>query len=718
MAQIRVNEISQNYAYSVGTASFATVAIPITAAWGPGFVDPGTVGMSRDDVLERTSWTRFPATRQGLESFVATYRGPASNYRIVKDYSYYQAMTLLTAGYDVLVCRLCPGSQASNSLEIGHFATDASGEFTDEMLPDPNASSKITFTAKYPGTFGNNLIVRIQQVANRNYWNIITYVKDSLTGVTSAVENLTCYFDLNNPQDNILHVSELESEFIDIQVSGELDDTGMYFFYNWKPKHHGTITEATCDLSQQVTLKDGSDTCPPVVEREWYEDVLSIEWDSEAESGKLTTDDTGTLVRSERVCTSDVVLANEDEARITDILLSRVVDNVLARFNAVGAKDEAALSNDVVVAYLKRYGNVDEIAKDSGNIQDLSTAWYKEWLYRNVLDVYDLLKDKLTYNPNRIISPGWDDMDIASIDDSVSVTRFNYISPIHCKLMEVAYYSRCGCAYLDIPRCLPRSYVYNESVKVTASGGPGYAQMLSRVEQYALNWSVIGADRDLNAFLYPTHAALFAPWGQYSYAGLSKMCPASPAFLALMIERAMIKNQSTQYEWILPTVRRHKLNIGKLDYSVSKKLLDQWQKLEGVGVNVITNIPDMGVSIWGNSTLFETPPATYQALSNLSTRKLMNAVKDISYRCGLAITFQYNNDQAYAAFYAGVTPTLDNMKNAGAIEGYKISMAADINGLDRVNANTVIGVITLYCNGVINDINIDLIAMPAGAGLE
>ena len=79
MAQIRVNEISQNYAYSVGTASFATVALPITASWGPGFVDPATVGMDREDVLERTSWQRFPATREGLEAFVAAYRGPASN---------------------------------------------------------------------------------------------------------------------------------------------------------------------------------------------------------------------------------------------------------------------------------------------------------------------------------------------------------------------------------------------------------------------------------------------------------------------------------------------------------------------------------------------------------------------------------------------------------------------------------------------------------------
>ena len=222
---------------------------------------------------------------------------------------------------------------------------------------------------------------------------------------------------------------------------------------------------------------------------------------------------------------------------------------------------------------------------------------------------------------------------------------------------------------------------------------------------------------NINVPLFSTHSALFAPWGQYTYVGTGKMNDACPSFLALMIERAMILNQSIQYEWALPTNRKHNLNIGKLAYNVPKKLLDQWQTLEGVGVNVITNIPDLGVSLWGNSTLFEVPPATYQALANLSTRKLVNAVEDLVYRCGIAITFRYNNDEAYSAFYAGVSPLLDTMKNVGAIDDYYITMSADINGTDRINANTVIGKIFLVVNGVVNDIYVDLIALPPGTDL-
>lgn len=687
MAQIRVNEISQNYAYSVGNASFATVALPITASWGPGFIDPDTVNMTREDVLERTSWQRFPATRAGLEAFVATYRGPASNYRIAKDYSYYQAMTLLTAGYDILVCRLCPGAAASAAIYLKEGVTDKEAELkTDATL---------ALKAKYPGTFGNNLLVKLKKVTKKPYWNLITYIKDTVTGVTTAVENLTFYFDLNTPQDNILHVSEVESDFLDITVIGSISDTKEYtqFVTATTKGENGTDTTSNSIVSDDITkvaLNNGTDV-----------------------KGFTTTGTEATLLDKA------TALANERFRRI-----SATSDDV----DALNKATEFTAANKYVAGLTAAFKNADD--------QDVKTAIHMEWLFRNVLDVYDLLKDKLTYNPNRIISPGWDDIsyampvpadgstngadtgDTAGDAKTTQDLRIAEVSPIHCKLMEVAYYSRCACAYLDIPKALPRKSVYNESVRAGDNDEAGYAQMLSRVYDYAHNYAKLQLDEHFNEFLYPTHSALFAPWGQYAYTGLSKMNPASPAFLALMIERAMIKNQSTQYEWIMPTVRRHKLNIGKLDYTVSKKLLDEWQKLEGVGVNVVTSIPDMGVSIWGNSTLFETPPATYQALANLSTRKLMNAVKDISYRCGLAITFQYNNEQAYSAFYAGVTPTLDNMKNAGAIEGYKISMAADINGVDRVNANTVIGVITLYVNGVINDINIDLIAMPAGAGLE
>ena len=606
MANITINEISQNYTYNVGTSTFATVAVPITSCWGPAFQDPDSLGLSLEDALERTTWNHFPSSQEGLESFVATYRGAASNYRLAKDMSYQLAMTLLTSGYDVLVCRLCPG-------------TNAQGEF------NTSDSKTLTVKAKYPGTFGNSLMVTLTKVANRNYWNIITYIVDS-TGVKTAAENITFVIDLADATDTILHINEVNSDFLTFVVSDTIPSSA-------------TFTESS------IMLTGGTDKA-----------------------------------------------ADEDASAMMDDAITLATK----RYTDAGYDDSAE--------YVEALNTLKTSEPDDATA---SSIRYMEWMYTYVIDIYDLLKDKLTYNMNFIVSPGWDDQNIADIDGS-NVVRLNQISPIHIKLMNVAYFSRCATALLDIPRCLPRSAVYNES---TEPDKEGYAQMLSRY---------VPADTalEINGSLYSTHSALFAPWAQYTYVGTSRQNPAPPSLLHLLIHRAMILNQTVQYYWVLPTTRKHNLNIGKVDYTVPKSLLDDWQSLEGVGVNVITSIPDLGTTVWGNSTLYEVPPATYQALANLSTRYLVNAIEDIVYRAGIAITFRYNNEEAYSSFYSAVTPTLDTMRNAGAINDYYVRMSADINGLDQVNANSVIGKIYITVPGVINDITVDLVALPPNVDLD
>ena len=603
MANIQINEISQNYSYNIGSSSFCTVALPITASWGPALIDPKSANRDLKDLLESVTWKKFPATQAGVESFISTFRGPAANYRIAKDYSYHTALTLLANGYDVLVCRLCPGTHAEASI------VDKKAE-----------GNSLTFKAKHPGTFGNSLQIKMQKVINRNYWNAIVYVVD-ITGVKTAVENLVFTFNIDAATDSIMHISEIESNFVDFVTAGSLTDA----------------TEFSTDITT-IQLSGGTDRA---------------------------ADDTAEAMMDEAITLA--------EKRFSDAG-SSVTDY------------KAALT----------------AAKSVVDVSRASSIRYMEWLYTYSLPIYDLLKDKISYSPARIISPGWDDQNIQDISGD-TVTSLAAVSPIHIKLMDVAYHSRCAVSYLDIPKCLPRSAVHDDS-----SINPGYAQKLARFSP---------AD-NLDGSLYNSHSTLFAPWGQFVYTGTSKMAAASPSFLALIIERAMIKNQSLQYEWIMPSSRKHNLPIGKLAYTIPKSVLDTWQNIEGTRINILTEMPDMGIILWGNSTLFEVPPATYQALANLSTRKLVNAVEDVVYKVGLSITFNYNNDEAYSKFYVGVSPILDSMKNAGAIVDYKIKMSADINGVDSVNANTVIGKIYLTVNGVIEDINVDLIALPSSVDLS
>lgn len=611
MANIKVNEITRTYSYIIQNSDYCTVALPITACWGPAFEDPASLGVDVDTELENSGWTRFPATQEGLEAFVATYRGPSSNYRITKDYSYQMAMTLLTQGYAVLTSRLCPGTRAALSLPVvdGEGSTGATGT--------------LEITAKYPGTFGNNLRVKITKQrlgADSFYLNLIVYSVDSAGGQT-AVENLVFVLDSANATDTIQSIDTLESAFLTFAVTGA-------------PTEDDLVTDGT------VALAGGAD---------------------------------------------DFAVA--DGATPASIV-QQAIDLAEERFN-----DGAEVST---------YVRALESVKNTATLTTAAALRFNEWLYTYAVGasghngLYDLLEDQLTYNPNRIISP-WDDQNILAINPDMIIADMS-VSPMHKKLMDVAYVSRCATAYIDIPKSLPRNRVWDES-----ESSLGYAQKLSALAE------------EKGDGLYTTHSALYAPWGQYVYVGSSRQAPATPSFQALLLERAMILNQASQYEWALPTSRKNNVPLGKLDYNVPKSLMDQWQSSEGVRVNIITSLPDMGNIIWGNSTLFNIPPASYQALANLSTRKLFNAVEDIVFKVGLGIQWSYNNGEAYAKFYTGCTPLLDTMRDIGAIEDYAVQMAADINGLESVNANSVVGTIVLVVNGVIENLTVDLIALPQGS---
>ena len=728
MAEILINEISQNYTYNIGNNSYATVAMPITSSWGPGFQDVNASGHADDETLESITWSRFPATQAGLESFVSTFRGPSSQYMLHQDYSYQMAMTLLTSGYDVLVTRVATGAAASSKVlftKVQHgepqtseitsgsekpstegptlgldgksytittttiTANTSEGKDTKTTVIDTYTLVDTPFTikAKYLGSFGNNLAVdlrKLYRIVNGKslpYWNCVTYIVT--TSGRTAVENLNFTFSIENSSDSILTIDEIESDFLEFGGYSSIDDdtnlelAGPLFNLEGATITGAAFTEADVNATSynsvtgiyEVLLYGGSDlpykaSANPLDEAKklaktrfclaYYNEVYD-----ETNPDRLSLDDFQYIVGT------TAKLSDDTEVQVGLELVSGISDS---RANSI---------------------------------------WFREWMFTAGYTVLGTLSDKLAYNPNRIISPGWDDQDFKYLinDDSATVDIIN-LSPLHMRLMDLAYASRCATAYIDIPRAISRAFVYNETLD---NNECGYAQRLSRHTSVALT---------IEGSIYASHSALFAPWGRYTFVGTSRQGIASPSFLALMIDRAMIKNQTSQYEWELPTSRKHNLSIGKMDYTISKKYLDEWQSIEGVGINCITKIPDLGLSIWGNSTLYEVPPATYQALANLSTRKLVNAIKDLAYRCGISITFQYNNQQAYNSFYAGMVPLLDTMKNVGAIQDYYLRMAEDVDGLDNVNANSVVGQIYLVIDGVINNISIDLIALPPTSSLD
>jgi len=752
MANITINEISQNYTYNVGNSSYATVAFPITACWGPGFEDDRSsndvAGSINDERLESVVWSRFKSNQEGLESFVSTFRGPTTQYIQHQDYSYQMAMTLLTSGYDILVSRIATGAAAQIDMPFINIETAEPVEQKYEsepvvetpfvVTPDKTAGTVtiiqnvveplvppvvegeegnettynyklvtttsvytiqgwFTIKGKYLGSFGNQLRVSLRKLLRSStsgeiipYWNCIVYV-ESTAGIRTSVENINFVFDVDNATDTILHINEVDSRFLTFETSTAPDTDNLVL--------PGELIDTGSILEDSLSTADFNTIWAPVLTA--FPELTYITYNT---INQLIT---GRLHDGSDLPVSETSVAAS---------LNKAIEYAQYRYawSAYGANPTnnqlINIANNTeylthgLNALLSNQQNVSKVKADA--------IVFREWMFNTAYTILGTLEDKLAYNPNRIIVPGWDDQDFKFLfDDDTKTVDINDVSPLHARLMDVAYVSRCATAYLDIPRSITRNTIYNEALQDDAANDikMGYAQRLSRR---------ISVELITEGSYYASHSALFAPWGRFAYAGTSKQAIASPSFLALLIDRAMIKNQTSQYEWQLPTSRKHNLRIGKLDYNISKKYLDVWQSLEGVGINCITQIPDLGVTIWGNSTLFEVPPATYQALANLSTRKLVNAIEDLAYRCGIGITFNYNNDQAYNAFYAGMSPLLDTMRNVGAIKDYYIRMAADINGLDNVNANSVVGKIYLVVEGVINDISIDLIALPPSVDLD
>ena len=909
MADILINEISQNYSYVIGDNSYCCVALPITASWGPAYtgaelkldtstgkiVPSGDSNQTVDEVVEQaiedTVWTRFRANSQGLESFVSTYRGAAANYRLANDYSYQMAVSLLTAGYDVLVCRVSPGAAATGKMDYTFTQTvkesDLSGTTTltislnrkpiDEngfvcTSTNPNfnknynkiilgkdgkqtADSKkwieydsannaiklylptdtdtegkrlypdwasvgimavdsisvaytadicavnsdgeaedtgtLTLTAKYPGTFGNNIRCSLRKMnsAGIKYWNLITYIQDT-SGVRLAVENMVFTFDIANSTDNIPYIEEVSSQFVNIVAEGLNEDTifaakngqsdadnGSVWIefdggydrsdetdipkclentiayvgsrYNENPKKKTSEEDVEIKISKDILEAHTKYILLTEAPTDWstnYADYFMIDqegkyvnvsgesaptWEADKYYKGLTTlnikyyaTHNGTTIKSDAetpivsvdgapslAITTDYTISSDKLIiTFTPAGISKFADDTEYTYKVKCNVEDWFAQTDYLSAFCDLYNKTildgTKVISSPIDVTTAQTLLYREWVFTNCLPVYDLLTDKLAYNPNRLISPGWDDQDFLFVtgEDKYSF-NMQTVSPLQIKLMSVAYGSRCATAYLDIPRSLSKKYVTNSSQDSSQSG---YAQKLSRYNP--------GTDG-----LCSTHSALFGPWGNYPYVGTNKQSIASPSFLALLIQRSMVLNQSLQYEWIQPTSRKNNVKIGKMDYTVSKKYLDLWQPDPdtegGVGVNAIANIPDLGLSVWGDSTLYENPPATYQALRNLSTRLLVNAIKNVVYRVGISITFQYTNQTAFSSFYVGVTPILDSMKNAGAIGNYKVVIGNDFDALGMVKANSCVGKIFITPSGTIQRITIDLIALPPGTDL-
>lgn len=652
MPRINITEHSETYSVQVRNNNYATVALPITAIWGPAYV--------ADDEDNNPDWVHFTSGYRGTTDFINTFKGP-NTYLGQREKSYDYALKLLAAGYDVLVKRV--DGLGNNS----YFGTVLQkGETSDEDI-------RIAINAKYPGQYGDRLGIVITK---SGAWNNL-----DATTFKGTIRVYEC-IDGTPPTSAILKQTLLENKnvaFVDAAVS---DNCPL-------------ITEAVFEYIQSPLIGTGVGTYyltpVPLDKVIWNNVDLPV-------YGRLTggSDYTSYAVGGGPINEAAILalINNHDAGRIPD-----------------ATDDPQSVDYSTYFKYIKSlttaYGT-DQTA--------LRLLYNQQILYSRFRDVMWELTDCICYDWDVLFCGIADDqyMPASYLNTITDKTQITYrVTKVMTDMVEVSAKSKCGCVFIGEPFNMPRGTQITSGEAVAVTGAIKFKNDLSK------------ALSDLNP-MYPTFAELVGPWCKTTLpvSGSNVWITPELAHLLLIINAQGIGGINKW--WMIPAGMTSTGVAHTPEYKIKQTYLDIIQNHdEGVCLNPLMEVPGKGFTCFGNSTLWDKPLGTYNALQNLSTRLLCNRVKQRIWDVALQILFKYNNENAYSHFYAGLSPLLDEMRSVGALTGneynplgYKIIMNPDIINLDRINANTVIGKVYLAVTGVIDTVDVDLFLLPPTGFME
>lgn len=627
MPRINITEHSDTYSFQVRNNSYACIALPICAIWGPAYV-------ANDDDAN-PDWVHFEAGYRGTTDFINTFKGP-NTYMGQREKSYDYALKLLASGYDILVKR---------ADGIGAVATA-------EVSKGINIIFRVK--AKYPGSYGNQLKVRIKvanSFANGKIASIEIYDRNGhisadtrtvMQPTDKLIEIKTVALDTASATDSIPYIHECTFEYLEsikietanasqIIVGAEFIDSliGGYDYNNNPPLDTSSTKEAEIKAMIQARLGTNYSSVS------FYNYIVDMIGDPSASTpvpAKVSADEV-------------VQIWNQQ----------RVINNAWSMFSEL--TDPICYDWDCVFLATR-------------DDQYIPKSWIAEQVASNS-----------TYVP------------------TYAVTQ------LQLDLAKIAAQSKCGCAFNGEPFNMPRG-----SADTVATGAVAYKDQLSAKL----------------TDVYSTYAELVGPWCKTTLpinGTDSWICP-EMAHLLLIINAQGIGGINKW--WMVPAGMTSTGVVHTPEYKIKKAYLDMIQNHdEGVCLNPLMEVPGKGFTCFGNSTLWNKPLGTYNALQNLSTRLLCNRVKQRIWDVALQILFKYNNENAYSHFYAGLSPLLDEMRSVGALTGneynplgYQIIMNPDIINLDKINANTVIGKVYLAVTGVIDTVDVDLFLLPPTGFME
>lgn len=563
------------------------------------------------------------------------------------------ALLSLKATYDNTVSNIYASTAADSTfglftVRLGSAWTDTPSDNTAVLTAEgvaanvPATTQLIRLQAKYAGTFGNNLKVRIKCGLNGDGLKIGTVEVFDNNGYSSNPNEIV-------PTDQLL---ELVSVSFDPDAATD---------------NRPLITEATfSNLDTPRFFVSGSGENIDPSNYPTGQHVVSL---------VFGTDYATTLPDGDAITAQDV----------KDIVAERFpTDSQFYNYISTIADKYATDDPD---ALIRLY-----------NQQIMYSRFYK---------TVGELTDPIVYDWDALVQGIADDQYVPKsfLEENADTFFMEYeVSTLVTRMIEVAANSKCGAALIGTPFGMPRGIQTGTGSSAVKTGALKYKDAISQV---------VGPT-------YSTFGEVVGPWCKTTLAlsGANSWIAPEIAHLLLIINAKGIGGQNKW--WMVPAGMLGTGIVHTPEYKIKKHYLDLIQDHdEGVCLNPLMEVPGKGFTCFGNSTLWDKPLGSYNALQNLSTRFLTNRVKQRIWDTALQILFRYNNEDAYSHFYAGLSPLLDEMRAVGALTGneynpwgYRIIMNPDIVNLDRINANTVIGKVELAVTGVIDTVDVDLFLLP------
>ena len=514
---------------------------------------------------------------------------------------------------------------------------------------DPS-TQEVRIQAKYPGTYGNHLKVRIKCGLNGEGLKVGTVEVYDNNGYNSNINEIV-------PTDQLLEL-----------VPVAFDDDAA-------ADNRPLITEATfsyLDTPRFIVSGTGADVSP----NEYPTGVEVI-----------------TLMYGTDYATA---IGEDEEAR--PITADDIESIVAERFS----------TDSAYYSYISKIATAYERTDN----ESLIRLYNQQIMYSRFYKTVDELTDPITYDWDALVQGIADDQYVPKsyLEANPEFYMDYEVSTLVVKMFEVAAHSKCGAALAGTPFGMPRGIQTGTGASTVKTGALLYKDAVSQA---------VGTT-------YSTFGEVVGPWCKttLALAGANSWIAPEIAHLLLIINSKGIGGQNKW--WMVPAGMLGTGVVHSPEYKIKKNYLDLIQDHdEGVCLNPLMEVPGKGFTCFGNSTLWDKPLGSYNALQNLSTRFLTNRVKQRIWDTALQILFKYNNEDAYSHFYAGLSPLLDEMRAVGALTGnkwnpwgYRIIMNPDIINLDRINANTVIGKVELAVTGVIDTVDVDLFLLPPTGFME